>query len=160
MHMYAGKHCCLWCLISQADLKIPLEIEVDAPPGLYSAYVMTTNGSLIVVAISNMQSCSTTLLVNHSSTFPWRRYICTCTYMYYMYKYMYILPTIIHTIVQVCIPAGLHISLGIFNRLYNLLEDACHELDSLQTETDTGAESQGGTSFGRYSAALRKLTEL
>ena len=58
-----------------------------------------------------------------------------------------------------CIP-GLHISLGIFNRLYNLLENACHELDLLQAETDTGAESQAGTSFGRYSAALRKLTEL
>jgi len=29
---------------------------------------------------------------------------------------------------KVCIP-GLHLSLGIFNRLWNLLEDACKEID-------------------------------
>ena len=84
----------------------------------------------------------------------------------YMYKYVHVHITYNNTyncalyhIIQVCIP-GLHISLGIFNRFYNLLENACHELDLLQAETDTGAESQAGTSFGRYSAALRKLTEL
>ena len=60
---------------------------------------------------------------------------------------------------QVCIP-GLHISLGIFNRLYSLLENACHELDLLQAE-DTGAgDTRAGTSFGQYSAALRRLSEV
>ena len=39
------------------------------------------------------------------------------------------------------------------------LENACHELDLLQTERDTG-ENQAGTSFGRYLAALRRLSEL
>ena len=59
-----------------------------------------------------------------------------------------------------CIP-GLHISLGIFNRLYSLLENACHELDLLQAEKDTGAgDTRAGTSFGQYSAALRRLSEL
>ena len=58
---------------------------------------------------------------------------------------------------QVCIP-GLHISLGIFNRLYNL-EHACHELDLLLAERSTG-EVRAGNSFGLYSAALTKLSEL
>ena len=43
--------------------------------------------------------------------------------------------------------------------LYSLLENACHELDLLQAESDAG-ESQAGTSFGRYYAALRRLSEL
>ena len=66
--------------------------------------------------------------------------------------------TVLCIFTQVCIP-GLHISLGIFNRLYSLLENASHELDLLQAEKDTG-DSHAGTSFGRYSAALRELDEL
>ena len=42
---------------------------------------------------------------------------------------------------QVCIP-GLHLSLGIFNRLWTLLEEQCKELDfSLATESATSASS-------------------
>ena len=63
----------------------------------------------------------------------------------------------IYCIMQVCIP-GLHLSLGIFNRLFSLLENACHELDLLQAEK-IGGENTAGTSFGRYSAALRKMME-
>ena len=35
---------------------------------------------------------------------------------------------------------GLHLSLGIFNRLYDLLEDACEQLDlELAEKSNTGA---------------------
>ena len=69
---------------------------------------------------------------------------------------MHITFTHMYIYTQVCIP-GLHISLGIFNRLYSLLENACHELDLLQAEKDTGArDTRAGTSFGQYSAALRR----
>ena len=50
-----------------------------------------------------------------------------------------------------CSP-GLHITLGIFLRLFVLLEDACHHLDL--TAELTG--SAGGQSFEPYSAAIRQ----
>ena len=53
-------------------------------------------------------------------------------------------------------PPGLHITLGIFLRLFVLLEDACHQLD-------LSASLQGsdcGPSYERYSAALHKLTNI
>ena len=54
-------------------------------------------------------------------------------------------------------PPGLHITLGIFLRLFVLLENACHELDLT-------AHMQGtddcGPSYQRFSAALQRLTEL
>ena len=61
-------------------------------------------------------------------------------------------------VLQVCIP-GLHISLGIFDRLYNLLADACHELDVLVAEQNAG-EGRAGMSFSQYQEAFRKRTEL
>ena len=53
-------------------------------------------------------------------------------------------------------PPGLHITLGIFLRLFVLLEDTCHQLDlsaNLQ-------ESDCGPSYERYSAAFHKLTNI
>ena len=55
---------------------------------------------------------------------------------------------------QVCIP-GLHLSLGIFSRLYELLEDECHSLD-LQLACSTSSDNSE-SSFAKYSAALTEL---
>ena len=53
---------------------------------------------------------------------------------------------------------GLHLSLGIFNRLYELLEDTCEELDlQLASKTSTAI---GGSSFQRYAEMLKQLTQL
>jgi hypothetical protein len=60
----------------------------------------------------------------------------------------------------VCIP-GLHLSLGIFNRLYTLLEEASTELDLLFAEQRS--QPEGGralSSFERYSSSLRRLSNL
>ena len=57
---------------------------------------------------------------------------------------------------QVCIP-GLHISLGIFNRLWDLLENACTQLDlELAKESD----GMDGNTFERYGQALHKAAVL
>jgi hypothetical protein len=57
----------------------------------------------------------------------------------------------------VCIP-GLHISLGIFDRLWELLEDACNELDITiikhEHQTTTGED------FGVYITALNNAQQL
>lgn len=62
-----------------------------------------------------------------------------------------------HTFMQVCIP-GLHISLGIFNRLWVLLEDACSELDLLLAQYSSGSSS--GSTFEQYSSALKEEQQL
>ena len=56
-----------------------------------------------------------------------------------------------------CIP-GLHLSLGIYNRLYNLLENSCQEFD-LQLAASSESDIGGG-SYQRYSRALKRLTYL
>lgn len=57
---------------------------------------------------------------------------------------------------QVCIP-GLHISLGVFYRLYSLLEAACHELDLIFAEETGSLNLGGGASFDVYSRVLKDL---
>lgn len=59
--------------------------------------------------------------------------------------------------IQVCLP-GLHISLGIYDRLWELLEGACTELDLLLAKhTSTGGI---GNSFDEYVASLKKREQL
>ena len=50
---------------------------------------------------------------------------------------------------QVCIP-GLHLLLGIFNRLWTLLEDTCTQLDLRMAEANTGGSGVSGSTFQRY----------
>ena len=58
-----------------------------------------------------------------------------------------------------CIP-GLQLSLGIFNRLRNLLEDACKQLDVKIAEANLGSGAGGGSTFQLYSAALQQHSSL
>ena len=53
-------------------------------------------------------------------------------------------------------PPRLHITLGIFYRLYTLLEEACHKLD-LKAQFQG---SQAGASYHRYISALRQQRAL
>lgn len=48
--------------------------------------------------------------------------------------------------------------MGIFNRLYELLEEACHSLDLQVAHDSSSNDSESGESFARYSAALAKLS--
>ena len=59
---------------------------------------------------------------------------------------------------QISIP-GLHLSLGIFNRLYELLETACQKLD-LELASKDEATGVGGPSFQSYSIIYKQLVEL
>lgn len=53
--------------------------------------------------------------------------------------------------------AGLHITLGIFNRLFDLLERKCQELDLALASQQV---AQGGETFNRYIAALKRHGDL
>lgn len=56
---------------------------------------------------------------------------------------------------QVC-PPGLHLTLGIFYRLFKLLEDQCHELDIV---AKVGSR-QAGASYEAHIASLRQQSIL
>ena len=58
---------------------------------------------------------------------------------------------------QVC-PPGLHITLGIFYRLFSLLENECHDLDVRVLEEDS--VDKGGASYSQHLKALDKLKQL
>lgn len=58
---------------------------------------------------------------------------------------------------QVC-PPGLHLTLGIFYRLFSLMETACHRLDLEVTKEDS--RDEGGISYGYHLDALSKLDML
>ena len=53
---------------------------------------------------------------------------------------------------------GLHITLGIFDRLFDLLEEACHQLDIKLAES--GRQEDTLHSFKLYSTALQNINEL
>ena len=55
-------------------------------------------------------------------------------------------------------PPGLHITLGIFFRLFCLLEDECHKLD-LKVATESSA-AEGGPSYSRHVDSLKTLMKL
>ncbi len=59
---------------------------------------------------------------------------------------------------QISLP-GLHISLGIFYRLFSLLEDACHQLDFKVAQSRTSDPSDQ-SSFQEYARCLHELREL
>ena len=54
---------------------------------------------------------------------------------------------------KVCLP-GLHITLGIFDRLFSLLEDSCHGLDVSVALEDSAV---GGHTYTRYVSALKEV---
>ena len=56
-----------------------------------------------------------------------------------------------------CLP-GLHITLGIFYRLFCLLEDECRNLD-LKVATESSA-AEGGPSYSRHVDSLKTLMKL
>lgn len=56
-----------------------------------------------------------------------------------------------------CLP-GLHISLGVYDRLWELLEGACTRLDLLLAEHTL--EGGTGNTYERFVAALRKREKL
>ena len=59
---------------------------------------------------------------------------------------------------QVCLP-GLHITLGIFFRLFSLLEDECHCLD-LEVAKRNIVQPDDRTSFATYASNLHRRTSL
>ena len=58
-----------------------------------------------------------------------------------------------------CLPA-LHISLGVFYRLYTLLEHATHELDLALAREKSDCGQLGGRTFNQYTELLHSMHQL
>ena len=57
-----------------------------------------------------------------------------------------------------CLP-GSHISQGIFLKLFNLLEDECHELDLKMASNLSSPMGMSATAYKEYSDALKELSK-
>lgn len=56
---------------------------------------------------------------------------------------------------------GLHISLGLFLRFFNLLEDACHQLDiKIAYQAAQGSKSIGSVDFQNYITKIQEAQKL
>ena len=60
--------------------------------------------------------------------------------------------------IKECVPA-LHISLGIFLRLFQLYEQACHELD-VKLAASHSTSGSTNDKFNNYAAALQKISDM
>ena len=59
---------------------------------------------------------------------------------------------------KVCLP-GLHISQGIFLKLFTLLENECHELDLKMGSSLSSPMGMSATAYEAYSDALKELSK-
>ena len=60
---------------------------------------------------------------------------------------------------KVCLP-GLHISQGIFLKLFTLLENECHELDLEMGSSLYSPMGMSATAYEVYSDALKELSKI
>ena len=68
--------------------------------------------------------------------------------------------TLYYCIIQVCIP-GLHLSLGIYNRLWSILIGACTELDIKLALLNRGDGTPSSSStYNHFATLLRKKSLL
>ena len=98
---------------------------------------------------------TTTSLAN-ISLFPSIRYV--QAHVYTVYMYMHVCTATLCTFYQVC-PPGLHITLGIFYRIWCLLEADCHKLD-LQLAISTSPTPTDRESFKKVSSLLKRHSQL
>ena len=124
--LHIGRHCCLWCLITSEQLKLPRGTRqgvslrsLDTLAHSYSEYL--ADGANLKRAKFHQNVIGEAFFDVPLSQVS--QSTCTNHNCVGLIIYSSILLTI-----KVC-PPGLHITLGIFQRLFNRLEDECHLLD-------------------------------
>lgn len=148
MSLHIGRHCCLWCNITYDQLKIDQETRKSshsiAPRSLAS---LDQKYSEFVLNGSNLKRAKFYDNVIGKAFFdvPLSQVSLASLVLFIMAVFLS----------QVC-PPGLHITLGIFQRLFNLLEEECHSLDcSLSENCDTASNS-----FATYLVSKTAITSL
>ena len=141
-----GCHCCLWCRITQQELKIP-------PPSNRQQ-----ERSLSTLAAAHADFLSK----GKGNTSVAKSYFNVIGEPFFNIPLDQVnkqdVVNLCEHFLQVSLP-GLHISLGIFYRLFNLLEDAVHCLDFELAPTSATAQQQSST-IERYAKSLRQKADL
>ena len=148
----AGRHCCLWCHITTTELA--LSPTVRGPLVLRTTSTLQRDLNSFQSDGSNIKRAKHHNNVIRKSLFeiPLEQVSKYCNKGIHTLYIHIILASL-----QVS-PPGLHISLGIFFRLFTLLEDECHKLDVIHSLSLQG--STAGFTFNRYTSALRRQTTL
>ena len=120
-----GRHCCLWCLIKYSQLKQSPVTRGLFVPRSTASICRDYNG--FVRAGNNIKEAKCHNNVIQQPFFKSLPLSQVCLYAYIL---ICLKPPCQQT-VDVGMPPGLHITLGIFLRLFVLLEDDFHKLDLL-----------------------------
>ena len=151
-----GCYLCLYCLVFHENMVKPLSARGHAPPRTYES-ICTDHQRYIASGVRRKQvkhfyNCITEPIFNipiEQVNMHFVKYFCITTH-----TGIHNIRVHIHT--QVC-PPGLHITLGIFTKLYGLLEDECHALD---LELALLSSEEAHSSFDTYSQELQMLRSL
>ena len=142
-----GSHCCLWCTIPSSKLKIPLQRRGKFP--IRTLETLESDYAAFISKGCDPKHACNNVIGEYIFDIPLENVcVCVCERE----------SSTCNRFKQVCVP-GLHLSLGIFNRLWTLLEDACTELDLQLAEVGVG-DNTGGGSFSQYSAILNERSQL
>ncbi|KAL5481525.1 hypothetical protein EMCRGX_G021706 [Ephydatia muelleri] len=125
----SGCYPCLYCLAHHQNLVTPLSVRGPAPPRTFET-ISADHQHYIASGVGKKQA----------------QHFYNC-----ISEPIFNIP-----ISQVC-PPGLHITLGIFTKIYGLLEDECHTLD---LELALHSREDAHSSFSKYSHELQRLRML
>ena len=150
------RHYCLWCHVTQEELAVPRENRGVKP--LRTLATLHTDMQSFEGAGANLRDAK---YYNNMIALPLievpidqvihKHYTCATTVIQRKHTlHLYY----ITSLMQVAIPT-LHISLGIFDHLYKLYEDACHELD-VKLAAAMSAPVQATDTLMQYAAQIQE----
>ena len=161
-----GCYPCLYCLAFHQNMVKPLSARGHAPPRTYES-ICADHQRHIASGVRRKQAqhfynCITEPIFNIPIEQVNIHFVIFFCIIFHIHAYTHInaythIHVYIHThkthMHKVC-PPGLHITVGIFTKLYGLLEDDCHALD---LELALLSYEDAHSSFDTYSQELQKL---
>ena len=153
-----GRHPCLWCTISASEMQKPKSLQKRCISrtldNLNSSHESFQKAGGDIKKVKNFNVLTPPMFNVEISQVQVHTYTYTYTFR--------AIHTYLASCAQVCIP-GLHISLGVFYKLFTLLEAAAHELDILIAITigrDPSHHQPDQHEFGEYVRELQKISAL
>lgn len=141
---YTGRHNCLWCLITSEELKIPIATRGAKPPrtlqGIKDDYARFLANGGIHTKVKEFNNA----MAPHFFDIEIQQ----------VQHYLMHVHNSNSNLCQICLP-GLHITLGVFYRLFSLLEDECHKLD-IQMAALSSPNTADKPRYARYVASINE----
>ena len=153
---HAGRHCCLYCEITADQMKHPLHERGPAPVRTLS----TLQRDYLQFCTQGKGNLKNAKNFNNVIGQPFFDIPLTQVYTQHQSDIHVINIYNVHvsTYTKVALP-GLHISLGIFMKLWTLMERECHEL-YLKLAQHTTGKAGDRAGFLTYSAIVHEIKQL